>query len=157
MRTHSMFLLHIAAPEISIKFPWLQRREHEAHICNNISCSNVNKAIWLESIWFCFNTLPQSSKGEGAVRPPPKIIFEGNSKTTNPVVAKIEAEPYRSSSIFYQCHPYAEEWTRDLSSLCSSSGNAVCCFKHPLIYKGCSNQLMSSSAKQGKKGGVLSC
>jgi hypothetical protein len=36
----------------------------------------------------------------------PKIIFEGDSKTTNPVVAKSYEKPYLSSSFFYQCHPY---------------------------------------------------
>jgi hypothetical protein len=33
----------------------------------------------------------------------------------------------------------------------------VGCFKRSLIYKCCSNQLMSTSTKQGKKVGVFSC
>ncbi len=33
----------------------------------------------------------------------------------------------------------------------------VGCFKRSLIYKGCSNQLMSTSTEQGKKAGVFSC
>jgi hypothetical protein len=36
-------------------------------------------------------------------------------------------------------------------------GIAVGCFKRSLIYKGCSNQLMSTSTEQGKKVGVFSC
>jgi len=34
-----------------------------------------------------------------------KIFFEGNSKTTNPVVAKSYEKPKITSSWFYQCHP----------------------------------------------------
>ena len=36
----------------------------------------------------------------------PKIIFEGDSKTTNPVVAKSYKKPKITSSWFYQGHPY---------------------------------------------------
>jgi len=35
-----------------------------------------------------------------------KIIFDGDSKTTNPVVAKSYEKPKITSSWFYQCHPY---------------------------------------------------
>ncbi len=45
-----MFHLHVPATEISIKLLWLQSRECAAHNSNNISCSNVNKAIRLELI-----------------------------------------------------------------------------------------------------------
>jgi len=37
---------------------------------------------------------------------PQKIIFEGDSKTTNPVVAKSYEKQKITSSWFYQCHPY---------------------------------------------------
>ena len=37
---------------------------------------------------------------------PQNIIFEGNSKTINPVVAKSYEKPKITSSWFYQCHPY---------------------------------------------------
>ena len=36
-------------------------------------------------------------------------------------------------------------------------GGNVGCFKRSLIYKGTSNQLMSTSTEQGKKAGVFSC
>ncbi len=45
-----MFHLQVPATVISIELLWLQSREHAAHNSNNISCSNVNKAIWLELI-----------------------------------------------------------------------------------------------------------
>ncbi len=45
-----MFHLQVPATEISIELLWLQSRERAAHNYNNISCSYVNKAIWLESI-----------------------------------------------------------------------------------------------------------
>jgi hypothetical protein len=37
---------------------------------------------------------------------PKKIIFEGNSKTTNPVVVKSYKKQKITSSWFYHCHPY---------------------------------------------------
>ena len=45
-----MFHLQVPATEISIELLWLQSRERAAHNSNNISCSNVNKAIQLELI-----------------------------------------------------------------------------------------------------------
>ena len=50
MRTHSVFPLHAAATEISIKFLWLQSSNHKAHNSNNISWVIVNKAIQLKTI-----------------------------------------------------------------------------------------------------------
>jgi hypothetical protein len=37
---------------------------------------------------------------------PQKNIFEGDSKTTNPVVAKCYEKQKITSSWFYHCHPY---------------------------------------------------
>jgi hypothetical protein len=37
---------------------------------------------------------------------PQKIIFEGDSKTTYPVVAKSYKKQKKTSSWFYHCHPY---------------------------------------------------
>jgi hypothetical protein len=52
-------------------------------------------------------TVPSAQyKLEHVRRYPKKIIFEGDSKTTNPVAAKSYKKPKMTSSWFYKCHPY---------------------------------------------------
>ncbi len=65
-----MFHLHVPATEISIQLLWLQSREHAAHNSNNISCSNVNNAIWLELIAYASTRRAMGSgRGHGGQCP----------------------------------------------------------------------------------------
>jgi hypothetical protein len=50
-----------------------------------------------------------------------------------------------------------EFFGKDKMHYMAAQAVTVGCFKRSLIYKGCSNQLMSTSTEQGKKAGVFSC